>query len=164
MTMGIMPVLAAVVDITGGEDGGHVMIDPLMPMLMSALYLFLIILPLLFILGIVFYKKKYQHLQILTAMEKGLPITDLIARPQIRNREVNWVRSLSTGIGFIFTGLALAGFFVWTNVAPGVTSVDSPFLILPIVIFGLGLIFLFRGILQKNYEKQKQKENTAPPQ
>ncbi len=159
--MGIMPILAAAVEVS---ENGHVVVDPLVPMAMSALYLFLILLPLLLILLIVFYKKKLQHQQILVAMEKGLPITDLIAKPQPRNREVNWVSNLSAGIGFLFVGLALAGYFVWTNVAPGVTSVESTFLILPIVIFGLGLIFLFRGILQKNYEKRKQKENTAPPQ
>jgi hypothetical protein len=162
MAMVITPVLAAVVDITGGEEGGHVVIDPMGPMLLSALYLFLILLPFLLILLIVFYKKKYQHQQILVAMEKGLPITDLITKPQPRNREVNWVRSLSAGIGFLFVGLALAGYFVWTNAAPGVTPVESTFLILPIVIFGLGLIFLFRGILQRNYEKQKG--NTPPSQ
>jgi len=111
---------------------------------------------------IVFYKKKYQHQQILVAMEKGLPITDLIAKPQPRNREVNWVSSLSAGIGFLFVGLALAGFFVWTKVASSVGSLEPKFLVIPIVIFGLGLIFLFRGILQRNYEKQKG--NTPPSQ
>ncbi len=162
--MEIMPVLAAVVDITGGEEGGHVVVDPMGPMAMSALYLFLILLPLLLILLIVFYKKKYQHQQILAAMEKGLPITDLITKPQPRNREVNWVSNLSAGIGFLFVGLALAGFFVWRNVASGVESLEPKFLIIPIVIAGLGLIFLFRGILQRNYEKQKPKESTAQAQ
>lgn len=160
--MVITPVLAAVVDITGGEEGGHVVIDPMGPMLLSALYLFLILLPFLLILLIVFYKKKYQHQQILVAMEKGLPITDLIAKPQPRNKEVNWVSSLSAGIGFLFVGLALAGFFVWTKVASSVGSLEPKFLVIPIVIFGLGLIFLFRGILQRNYEKQKG--NTPPSQ
>jgi hypothetical protein len=157
-----MPVLAAVVEVTDGNDGSHVVIDPMVPMAMSALYLLLILLPFLLVLLLAFYRNKYRHQQILTAMEKGLPITDLIAKP--RNKEVNWVRSLSAGIGFIFTGLALVGFFVWMNLSPHTQSPPPPFLIIPIVIFGLGLIFLFRGILQKNYEKQKQKENAAPTQ
>jgi hypothetical protein len=160
--MGITPVLAAVVDITGGEDGGHVMIDPLMPMLMSALYLFLILLPFLLALLIVFYKKKYRHQQILAAMEKGLPIADLIEKP--RNKEVNWVRSLSAGIGFLFVGLLLTAIWVWLYVTGEARTTAIVWLVIPVLIAGLGLIFLFRGILQKNYEKQKQKEKAAPTQ
>ena len=160
--MGIMPVLAAVVDITGGEDGGHVVIDPMGPMLLSALYLFLILLPFLLILLIVFYKKKYQHQQILVAMEKGLPITDLIEKP--RNKEVNWVRSLSAGIGFLFVGLMLTAIWGWLYVTGEPRTKDIFWLVIPILISGWGLIFLTRGILQKNYEKRKQKENAAPTQ
>ena len=160
--MVITPVLAAVVDITGGEEGGHVVVDPMGPIFMGAIYLFLALLPLILILLLIFYKKKLQHQQILMAMEKGLPISDLITKPQPRNREVNWVSSLSAGIGFLFVGLALAGFFVWTKVASSVESLEPEFLIISIVVFGLGLIFLFRGILQRNYEKQKG--NTPPSQ
>jgi hypothetical protein len=162
--MGIMPVLAAVVDITGGEQGGHVVVDPMGPIFMGAVYLLVALLPVLLGLLLVFYKKKLQHQQILVAMEKGLPISDLIAKPQQRSREVNWVRSLSAGIGFLFVGLALTGFFIWAQLSPQAESVAPPFLIIPIIVFGLGLIFLFRGILQKNYEKQQKKEKTIPAQ
>ncbi len=157
-----MPLLASgVVEVTG-VGGDHVVVDPMVPMFMAAVYMFLILLPFVMVLLLGFYRSKHRHLQILAAMEKGLPISDLIAKP--RNREVNWVRSLSAGIGFLFVGLALAGFFVCTRIASVGGRIEPLFLIIPIVVFGLGLIFLFRGILQKNYEKQKQKENTAPPQ
>ena len=143
--MGIIPVLAAVVDITGGEDGGHVVVDPMGPIFMGAVYLLLALLPVLLILLFFFYKKKLQHQQILVAMEKGLPISDLIEKP--RNKEVNWVRSLSAGVGFLFVGLSLTGIWVWMNMS-GMAPVV--WLVIPVVIAGLGLIFLFRGILQKN--------------
>ena len=158
----MMPLLARAMVEVREAGGDHVMVDPMGPIYMGAIYLLLILLPMLLILYLIFYKNKYRHLQILAAMEKGLPITDLIAKP--RNREVNWVRSLSAGIGFLFIGLALAGFFVWPRIASVGTRIELPFLIISIVVFGLGLIFLFRGILQRNYEKQKQKENTTPTQ
>jgi hypothetical protein len=157
----MMPLLAkAIVDVTGGPDGGHVVIDP--PVAIGALYLFVALLPIFIALFIVYHKKRFQHLQILAAMEKGLPITDLIAKP--RNREVNWVRSLSAGIGFLFVGLMLTAIWVWLYVMGEPRTTAIVWLVIPVVIAGLGLIFLFRGILQKNYEKQKQKENIAPTQ
>lgn len=153
--MNLLPVLGAVVDVTG--DGEHVTIDPMGPMFMSAVYLFMIILPFLLILLIVFYKKKYQHQQILTAMEKGIPVSDLIAKPVQRTWEINWIRSLSAGIGFLFVALALAGLWLWTNKSSDVESMPPSFMIIPIIIGGLGLIYLFRGLLQRTYEKKQNK-------
>jgi len=157
----MMPLLAkAIVDVTGGPDGGHVMVDP--PVAIGALYLFLVLLPLLLVLLFFFYKKKLQHQQILVAIEKGLPIADLIEKP--RSKEVNWVRSLSAGIGFLFVGLMLTAIWVWLYMTGEARQAAIIWLIIPVVIAGLGLIYLFRGILQKNYEKQKQKEIVAPTQ
>jgi hypothetical protein len=157
----MMPLLAkGVVEVTG--NGETVTVDPMGPMFMAAVYMFLILLPFVLVLLLGFYRSKHRHLQILAAMEKGLPISDLIAKP--RNREVNWVRSLSAGIGFLFVGLLLTAIWVWLYVTGEPRSTAIIWLVIPVLIAGLGLIFLFRGILQKNYEKQKQKENTAPTQ
>ncbi|MEN6306941.1 MAG: hypothetical protein ABFD91_04225 [Anaerohalosphaeraceae bacterium] len=155
--MELIPVLSAVVDVTTQGDGEHVTIDPMGPMFMSAVYLFMILLPILLILLIVFYRKKYQHQQVLAAMEKGIPVSDLIAKPVQRNWEINWIRSLSAGIGFLFVALALSGLWLWTNKSSGVESMPPSFMIIPIVIGGLGLIYLFRGLLQRAYEKKQDK-------
>jgi hypothetical protein len=159
-----MPLLAKGIVEVNSASGDHVVVDPMGPIYMGSIYLFLILLPFLLVLLIVFYKKKLQHQQILVAMEKGLPITDLIAKPQPRNREVNWVRSLSAGIGFLFVGLMLTAIWVWLYMTGEARQVAIIWLVIPVVIAGLGLIYLFRGILQKNYEKQKQKEIVAPAQ
>jgi hypothetical protein len=151
--MELFGVLANIVEVTS-PDGEHVVVDPFEPMMISALYLFLLLLPILLILLLIYYRKKYQHQQILMAMEKGIPVTDLIAKPVQRDREINWVRSLSAGIGFLFIGLTMAGLWLWTNKASGVTSFAPAFLIIPIVIGGAGLIYLFRGLLQKSCEKR----------
>jgi hypothetical protein len=162
----MMPLLAKGIVEVNSAGGDHVVVDPMGPIYMGSIYLFLILLPFILVLFLAYYRNKYRHQQILAAMEKGLPITDLIARPQIRNREVNWVRSLSAGIGFLFVGIVIPIIcFVFGMINPS-TPPDKIFgmLIIPTGVCGLGLILLMRGILQKNYEKQKQKENTAPPQ
>lgn len=156
--METLGMLGAVVEITGGPDNGQVVVDPLMPMLISALYLFLLLLPFLFILGIVYHKKKFQHEQIMAAMEKGVPISDLVARPVQKDREVNWVRSLSAGIGLVLIGVLMWRLWHWTQEAPSVDSLPPLFLLIPIVVGGLGLIYLLCGIFQKMCEKKKVKE------
>ena len=97
--------------------GENVIVDK-HAMAIAGVYLFLIMLPLLFLLALLFYRKKLQHQQILAAMEKGAPISELLARPQASDRAINWVRSLSLGVGFLFMGLALAGFWMWVRSAP----------------------------------------------
>jgi hypothetical protein len=157
--MEITPILEAVVDVTTQGDGGHVRIDPIGTMLMAALYLLMVLVPFVLTLLLNFYKKKLQHMQILAAMDKGLPIADLIEKPN--NKEVNWVRSISAGIGYLFVGLALSSIWVWISKSEDVPVV---WLIIPILISGLGLVFFFRGVLQKNYEKLQKKERDIPAQ
>lgn len=159
--MDAMSMLGAVVEVTGGKDG-RVVVDPFMPMLMTGLYLFLLVLPILFILVIVFYRKKYQHQQILAAMEKGIPISELVAKPTPKDREINWVRSLSAGAGFIFMGGILAWLWLWQQKETG--TMDYRWLIVPIVIGGIGLIYLLRGILQRNCDKKKQRSEKLEPE
>lgn len=154
--MDLLPVLGAVVDVTGG-GGEHVTIDPMGPMLMSAVYLFMIILPILFLLLILFYRKKYQHQQILAAIEKGIPVTDLIAKPVPQNREINWIRSLSAGIGLLFVAIMLTAVTAFTNKGVG-------FVITSIIIGGVGLIYLLRGVLQRRYDKKQEELPPAQPE
>jgi hypothetical protein len=116
----------------------------------AAIYLFLAILPLLLILLLLFYRKKLQHQQIMAAIEKGLPVSEFIAKAKSADTAVNWVRSLSLGVGLLFIGVAMAGFMLWSKAHP-------PMVLIPIVIGGFGLIFLLRGILQKNIDKNKDK-------
>jgi membrane protease YdiL (CAAX protease family) len=155
----MIPILAAMVDITGSEEGGHVVIDP--PVAIGALYLFLLLLPLLFVLAFLFYRKKLQHQQILVAIEKGVPVSDLIARPR---NEINWVKNLAAGIGLLFIGVVSAVLIIYMITSPNMmtrsrTVVEQAkliWLIIPTAICGFGLIFLLRGIFQRSHEKNRQ--------
>jgi hypothetical protein len=151
----MIPVLAsAMIDVTGGPDGGHVLVDP--PVAWGVVCLFILLLPLLVLLVLSYYRSKFRHQQILAAMEKGVPVSELMARPA---HEINWVRNLSAGIGFLFIAVVMTIlFFVARAVSTDAMRASAiAWLVIPAVIFGLGLIFLLRGILQRNCEKSEKK-------
>jgi hypothetical protein len=153
----MIPILAnATVQVSSGNGQDTVVVDP--PFAIGALYLFLLLLPLLVLLVLLYYKAKFRHQQILSAMEKGLPVSDLIAKPASGTRTINWIRSLSAGVGLIFIGIALAVAIFATKAITSKTPGDEAFgfLLIPTLIFGTGLVFLLRGILQRNYEKAQK--------
>ena len=148
--MGIL--LARMVDITGPE-GEHVAVDPMGPMLMSAVYLFLILMPIILIMLFFFYRKKLQHQQILAAIEKGHPISDLLAAPV--NKETGWLYNNSAGVGLLIVAIGLLivykpmGVYITDN-RPG-----NLLVIIPIILIGMGITRLMRGIYQKKEKAEK---------
>jgi hypothetical protein len=144
----MIPILAnAMVEVNQGDQ--HIVIDP--PIAMGALYLFILVLPMLFILGLIYFKLKFRHQQILAAIERGQPITDLIAS---KPSEISWIRNLAAGVGLIFIGLAIliglivSGYFGQNTRGDEILGA----LLFPAGFSGIGLIFLLRGILQRNRE------------
>ena len=156
----MLNLLAAAVKVT--EQGGdEVVIDPMGPMMMSAVYLLLVMLPLVLILLFFFYKKKLQHQQILAAMDKGLPVKDLLEPP--KQKETGWVANISAGIGLIFVGVALLLIYIPADVYKA-NSPNILLLIIPVVIFGIGLTRLIRGLFQKKSDKEGKQEEESEPE
>ena len=93
----------------------------------------------LLIIGLIYYfKKRLEHKQILAAIEKGMPLTDIIP---VKKRGPAWIRNLAKGIPFIIIGGALLAF--------GENSGDD--ILIPIALLGIGVAFLVCGLLQKKY-------------
>jgi hypothetical protein len=132
-------------------------------MLLSAVYLFLILLPIVIILLFFFYKKKLQHQQILAAIEKGLPVTDLLVAPP--KKETGWVPNISAGIGLLFVAVAMTIMYFWAELDE---KGPAFLLVIPVLFAGLGLTRLFRGFFQKSGSKnvrqvqQKDSLSSAP--
>ena len=84
-----------IVEVTTGSNGETVVIDPMMPMLMSGVYLFLVMLPILAIIFFFIYTKKLQNQQIMAAIEKGMPVQDLLVVPVRKER--GWIPNISAG-------------------------------------------------------------------
>jgi len=97
-------------------------------------------------IGVLSYlKKRFEHKQILAAIEKGTPLSEL--RP-LRQRQngATWIRRITVGIVLIVIGLAF--------IVVGVHGV--PNLFVGLVLCGIGIASVVRGALQRKYEPQMQ--------
>ena len=150
--------LAKVVEVTPTPEGDHVVVDPMGPMLMSALYLFLVLMPIVIILLFFFYKKKCQHQQIMAAIEKGHPIEDLLAAPE--KKEKGSAANISAGIGL----LLVAGGLFFFYLPLGVYRIDNKpeiyLVFIPVILTGMGITRLIRGLYQKKEAKKEGHEET----
>ena len=110
------------------------------------------------IIGLIaFFCKRLEHKQILAAIEKGVPLSELKSR-KVEPVGPVWIKYLTGGIIFFFIGLAfMFGGAVW----------DHPSGVGPFVAFimcGIGLAWLLRGLLYRKYEAQSRlsaNNNTA---
>lgn len=89
---------------------------------------------------VAFFSNRFKHKQIMAAIEKGIPLPEI--RP-VRCNGVSWVRSLTGGI--IIVSLALAFVFAGPYMGRG------PGLFVAIILFGVGLSCIVRGLLYRKY-------------
>jgi len=90
--------------------------------------------------------KRLEHKQILAAIEKGTPLSELKARKPEQIGPA-WIKYLTGGIIFFFVGLAfLFGGPIWDHGGVG------PFV--AFILCGVGIAWLLRGLLCRKYEKQ----------
>ena len=108
---------------------------------------------------LVFFAKRLEHKQILAAIEKGTPLSDL--KPA-KSQPVGpaWIRYLTGGIAMFFVGLA------FMSAGPGIWGMRNagPWAFVALILCGVGLAWILRGLLYRKYEKQSQlsaNDNTA---
>ena len=103
------------------------------------------------VVGVVYYlKKRFEHRQIMTAIEKGTPLSEL--RPPKQNGAL-WIRTITIGVALLALSLALV---FLRRPGPGGTLIA--------VLFAVGLAWIVRGWLHRKYQPQNQsldKGNTA---
>jgi hypothetical protein len=103
----------------------------------------------LIIAGLVYYKKKrFEHIQIMAAIEKGTPLSDL--KPVKKHSGPAWIRETTSGIAMLTIAIGLTLLFLLMfNFGPR----PHPFLLImfliPVVFFGNGLGALIRGRMLK---------------
>ncbi len=106
------------------------------------------------IIGLVYYyMKRLEHKQIMAAIEKGTPLSELRPPKQKQNGAL-WIRSLTFGIALIIIGLA---FLV---AGPGG---DAIALFIALVLCGVGLAWLIRGLLYRKYQPQGKTSDENKP-
>jgi len=95
------------------------------------------------VVSVVYYlKKRFEHKQIMTALEKGTPLSEL--RPPKQNGAL-WIRKLTLGVALIIIGLG------WWWAGP-----RGPGMFVAVILCGLGLAWLIRGLLYRKYPSQSQ--------
>jgi len=93
------------------------------------------------VVGVVYYlKKRLEHKQIMTAIEKGTPLSEIIP-PKPRPAGPAWIKYVSTGIALIIIGV---GFTLFDP------TKDFGILIF-VVLCGVGVAMLIRGLLHRKY-------------
>jgi hypothetical protein len=114
---------------------------------LTALLVFLGLSSPVLIIGLVYYFiKRLEHKQILAAIEKGTPLSELRPPKQKQNGAL-WIRNLTSGIMLIIIGLA------YLIVGPGP---KGPMQFAAVILFGLGVALIIRGLLYRKYQPQSQ--------
>ena len=101
------------------------------------------------VIGVVYYlKKRFEHKQIMEALEKGTPLSELRS---IKPKPVGpiWVKYLSSGVLILAIGLGFLLAGPWMG--PG-----SPTMFIGIILCGVGIASLIRGLLYRKYQPKSQ--------
>ena len=107
------------------------------------------------VIGVVHYlKKRLEHKQIMAAIEKGIPLSELVPpKPQLAGP--GWIRYVSLGIALVIMSL---GFLL---IPFGIVNSGT---IVAFVLLGVGAAWLIRGLLhRKYYLKGQSANNNVPP-
>ncbi len=127
------------------------MLEPILGGL-AALIVFVGISTPIIVVGMVYYyKKRLEHKQIMAAIEKGIPLSEIMPQKKVGP---SWINNLTGGIMML---LIAAGFVVMQILMHRHGWPLNPFLIfsvIPIVFFANGIAALVRGILQRKVELQ----------
>ncbi|MHC4681693.1 MAG: hypothetical protein ACYTEK_23725 [Planctomycetota bacterium] len=92
------------------------------------------------IVGLVYYlKKRFEHKQIMAAIEKGTPLSEL--RPPKPNGAL-WIKNLTIGIALLIIGLG------W-SIMMGRHAMFAAF-----ILIGVGIAWIIRGVLNRKYQAQ----------
>jgi hypothetical protein len=99
-------------------------------------------------------KKRLEHQQILAAIEKGIPLSELRL---VVKRGAGWILSLTIGIAFLLMGIGMA--IVSLIYFSGMPTFG---LLMPsVVFFAIGTAGIIRGILLQKAEKALSADESA---
>jgi integral membrane sensor domain MASE1 len=100
-----------------------------------------------------YFTKRLEHKQIMAAIEKGTPLSELVP-PKPKPVGPRWIRYISSGILVLFIafGFLLRGAF-------------SSEVFTASILFGVAVSLIIRGLLYRKYylKSQSANQNNAPP-
>lgn len=145
-------ILAAVSKLSG--NGEIVTVTHLPIVAIAPFVLVLVIFALIFSFG--FYKKRLEHRQIMAAIEKGIPLSEL--RPAVKAGPT-WIRNLTAGITLLIIGIGLACILLVRcihNTFGGLNIERSTGFFIAAVLFAIGISRIIHGLLLRKTENAQQ--------
>ena len=107
----------------------------------------------LILASVVYYlKKRLEHRQIMAAMEKGVPLSEIIP-PKPQPIGPAWIRYVSAGVAMVIIGLGV----IWRG------GFD-PEVVVAFVVLGVGAGWLTKGMLYRKYYLKTQPDRNTGPQ
>ncbi len=92
------------------------------------------------IVGVVYYlKKRLEHKQIMAAIEKGTPLSELWPA---RHNGTLWIRNLTVGIALFVIGVGCL---------MGPIGNDDMVVLIASILIGVGIAWIVRGLLNRKY-------------
>jgi hypothetical protein len=97
---------------------------------------------------IAYFCKRLEHKQILAAIEKGTPLSELKPAKRQQNGSL-WIRSLTFGIAMMIIGIAL--------ILVGSETIGGPGgRFLAFVFLAIGVAWTIRGLLYRKYQEKSR--------
>ena len=114
------------------------------------------------VIGMIYYhKKKLEHNEVLAAIEKGIPVSELNIGTKKENKSYGpgWVQDQGKGITLLVISIGI-GFVLWLALEPWYRAGLMNILwIIPVVFLGNGIGLLIRSKQRRKYEKEELSEN-----
>jgi hypothetical protein len=139
----------------GGPDGVDIGIAPF---IVGSLPFIVVITLVIMLTWYFMNKKRLEHQQILAAIEKGTPLSELMPVKQ-KNKGADWIKSLSKGIMYSLMGIGLA--IIVLSFKSEIGKDASAGLFLAVVLFSVGVAGLVSGILKRKAEKALSSEKST---
>ena len=116
------------------------------------------------VVGLVYYlKKKLYHKEVIAAIEKGMPISELNLRKAKAAEDdqtagPGWVRDITKGITclIIAAGIGFV-FYYWLIMCCGPKEAAILWIV-PVIFLAKGIGLIMRGNMRKKYEKQPEEQ------
>jgi hypothetical protein len=106
----------------------------------------------LIVIALVYYlKKRFEHKQILAAIEKGTPLSEL--RPPKHTGRL-WIKNVTAGIAFLIIAAGFVCVLIFDGATPFPQARFGHF-ITATIFFAIGASRLIRGLLQRKYPPQE---------
>jgi hypothetical protein len=144
--------------ISGGPNGGKIDIGS-GPFIVGSMPFIMAIVLIVMLTRYHLNKKRFEHQQILAAIEKGTPLSEL--RP-VKQTGPNWIRSLTGGIALLLISIGMA-IIASASVIFDFPDRDAGFglFIASVVFLALGIASTIRGILLRKYDKALSSDKSA---